>query len=698
MPPQRWTDETRDASCYYGNLIRPSSDADADDDDTEADDERGAFCSGDRPLIAGTENASADWLQTRHIFGLMGFLGFAVVYAMRVNLSVAIVAMVNRTDVPHSNSDSAFNSTSDLANDTCPLPPVVPSNWTTPHSNWQRGEFQWDEATQGLVLGSFFYGYVLTQVPGGRLAELLGGKRIYGYGVLITAIFTLLTPLAARCDLPLLVLVRVLEGMGEGVTYPAMHAMLAHWIPPLERNKFAAIVYAGSNIGTVISMPLTGWLCSQRLLGGWPSAFYIFGLLGIVWFVAWMHLVYDRPGEHPRISCKERTYIERALAVSRQRLQLEQEQEQREEQLEWPERHLEVEQRDLERAERDLERREQLKRAEEHLEWEQQHLERDQEHLQREEEHLQRAERVLERAERDLQREEHLEWEQEHLQRADRHLEVDQRDLQRADRVLKRAEETVLQREEHLEWDQETVLPRMAEEALAPEAEHIPWRAILSSVPLWAILVTQCGQSWAFYTQLTELPTYMSNILHFDIQSNALLNAIPYLTAWFVGIGCSALADWMLARRIISQLNSYRLWNSVSSVVPSLGLVGIIYGGCDWIWVTLMLAGVGSFGGAVYAGNQMNHIALSPRFAGTMYGITNSAANICGFLAPYVIGLIINHRETLTQWHIVFWLAVTLNVAGNFVYLIFARADEQSWSRSRSRSQIRRPPNRSLRI
>ena len=31
----------------------------------------------------------------------------------------------------------------------------------------------------------------------------------------------------------------------QGVTFPAMHSMLAHWVPPLERNKFAAIVYAG---------------------------------------------------------------------------------------------------------------------------------------------------------------------------------------------------------------------------------------------------------------------------------------------------------------------------------------------------------------------------------------------------------------------------------------------------------------------
>ncbi|EDV47235.1 putative inorganic phosphate cotransporter isoform X1 [Drosophila erecta] len=566
MPPHKWTDESRDASCYYedtaaSRLRRPSSSsnssASAERSDDEADDEREAFCSGERPLIrtsgAAEENHGCG-PKTRHIFGLMGFLGFAVVYAMRVNLSVAIVAMVNQTAIPHSNS-------SVIDTDTCPLP-VPHHNGSDPNPQ-KEGEFVWDEATQGLVLGSFFYGYVLTQVPGGRMAELYGGKKIYGYGVLITAIFTLITPLAAHWDLPLLVLVRILEGMGEGVTYPAMHAMLAQWIPPLERNKFAAIVYAGSNIGTVISMPLAGWLCSLDFLGGWPSAFYIFGLLGILWFIAWMYLVYDKPSDHPRISASEREYIERCLQVQR------------------------------------------------------------------------------------LINQDLAEPEEEEAQ----------------DGVNLRT----------------------------PSEEPIPWTSLLTSVPLWAILLTQCGQGWAFYTQLTELPTYMSNILHFDIQSNALLNAVPYLTAWFVGIACSALADWMLARRYISLLNSYKLWNTVASVVPSLGLIGIIYVGCDWVWVTFMLAGVGSFGGAVYAGNQMNHIALSPRYAGTMYGITNSAANICGFLAPYVIGLIINHRETLTQWHLVFWLAAGLNIAGNFVYLIFASAEEQSWSKTphtrNSRSQ-----------
>lgn len=55
----------------------------------------------------------------------------------------------------------------------------------------------------------------MTQIPGGRLAELFGGKLVYGVGVLVTAIFTLLSPIAARINFPLFITVRVLEGMGE---------------------------------------------------------------------------------------------------------------------------------------------------------------------------------------------------------------------------------------------------------------------------------------------------------------------------------------------------------------------------------------------------------------------------------------------------------------------------------------------------
>lgn len=79
----------------------------------------------------------------------------------------------------------------------------------------QANVYNWDSETQGWILGSFFYGYILTQIPGGYLAGRFGAKWLMGFGILGTAVFTLLTPLAANLGASYLIAVRVLEGVGE---------------------------------------------------------------------------------------------------------------------------------------------------------------------------------------------------------------------------------------------------------------------------------------------------------------------------------------------------------------------------------------------------------------------------------------------------------------------------------------------------
>ena len=75
--------------------------------------------------------------------------------------------------------------------------------------------FSWNAEQQGIILGAFFYGYIITQIPGGYLAEKYGGKWLFGIGTFITAFLTLLTPLAAKAGTTSFIAVRVLEGLGE---------------------------------------------------------------------------------------------------------------------------------------------------------------------------------------------------------------------------------------------------------------------------------------------------------------------------------------------------------------------------------------------------------------------------------------------------------------------------------------------------
>lgn len=81
---------------------------------------------------------------------------------------------------------------------------------------FQTGIYDWTNTEQGLILSSFFWGYVITHLPGGLLAERFGGKYTLGFGILGTAVFTLLTPVVVEeFGATGLIVIRVIEGLGE---------------------------------------------------------------------------------------------------------------------------------------------------------------------------------------------------------------------------------------------------------------------------------------------------------------------------------------------------------------------------------------------------------------------------------------------------------------------------------------------------
>lgn len=86
-------------------------------------------------------------------------------------------------------------------------------------------------------------------MPGGLLAEKFGGKYTLALGILSTAIFTLLTPVCVEWGgSTALIVLRVLMGLGEGTTFPALSALLAAWIPLKERSKLGSFVFGGGQV------------------------------------------------------------------------------------------------------------------------------------------------------------------------------------------------------------------------------------------------------------------------------------------------------------------------------------------------------------------------------------------------------------------------------------------------------------------
>jgi len=125
-----------------------------------------------------------------------------------------------------------------------------------------------------------------------------------------------LTPTAARIHVVLLIILRVLSGLGDGVMWPALQALIARWSAPEYRSFVVSVIFVGPDLGTSVGMLLAGVLSDYGFAGGWPSVFYVFGMFGCVWSVAWFLVCYNSPSTHPRISTVELKYWETMIGTT----------------------------------------------------------------------------------------------------------------------------------------------------------------------------------------------------------------------------------------------------------------------------------------------------------------------------------------------------------------------------------------------
>ncbi|PZC74361.1 hypothetical protein B5X24_HaOG207924 [Helicoverpa armigera] len=211
-------------------------------------------------------------LGMRHLMALIMFLATTVSYATRVSMSVGIVAM-------------------------------------TSNNSYGYPVFDWPRSIQDTILSSFFWGYIVLQIPAGYLAGRFGGKYLMLVSMATTGVVNLLLPIAAiKGDYMAVCACRIVMGVAQGLLYPSLHGVLGHWVPVSERSRLGTFVYAGAQLGTIIELMTSGALSASRF--GWPSVFYVAGITCIVWSIVWLIVGDSTPASSRWISKKERKYIE----------------------------------------------------------------------------------------------------------------------------------------------------------------------------------------------------------------------------------------------------------------------------------------------------------------------------------------------------------------------------------------------------
>jgi MFS transporter, ACS family, solute carrier family 17 (sodium-dependent inorganic phosphate cotransporter), other len=170
----------------------------------------------------------------------MAFLGFMCEYMMRNLLSIAITQIARKV----------YSNETLISGEVCPSDDDLMNNTNTDDSgNFKEGTYEWSEFTQGLILSSFYMGYIITHVPGGMLVEKFGGKITLLSGIVATSILTALTPASILLGgSNLLIANRVVMGLCQGFIYASVFGLLSTWIPLRERTTLGIFVLSGIQV------------------------------------------------------------------------------------------------------------------------------------------------------------------------------------------------------------------------------------------------------------------------------------------------------------------------------------------------------------------------------------------------------------------------------------------------------------------
>jgi MFS transporter, ACS family, D-galactonate transporter len=135
----------------------------------------------------------------------------------------------------------------------------------------------------GILLSAFFWTYTAMLFACGWFVDRFDASRVLALGYLVWSLSTAATGMVH--GFAMLLLMRLLLGMGESVAFPCYSKILARHLPEHHRGFANGAIIAGMKLG-----PAAGTLGAGLLMAnyGWRPVFLGIGLVSLAWLPAWM--------------------------------------------------------------------------------------------------------------------------------------------------------------------------------------------------------------------------------------------------------------------------------------------------------------------------------------------------------------------------------------------------------------------------
>ncbi len=175
-----------------------------------------------------------------------------------------------------------------------------------------QGELGLTPSAMGLATGMFFWGYIVLQIPAGRLAGVWSAKRVIGILLVFWSLISFTTAFV-RTEAELFAN-RLALGISEGGVLTCVIVLIRAWFTRAERARANTVFLLSLAVGPMIANPVSGWIIT---FSGWRWMFVLEAAPGLLWGIVWWLAIDDDPRTAAWLDPAERAALVGTLEAER---------------------------------------------------------------------------------------------------------------------------------------------------------------------------------------------------------------------------------------------------------------------------------------------------------------------------------------------------------------------------------------------
>jgi sugar phosphate permease len=162
----------------------------------------------------------------------------------------------------------------------------------------------------GFATGMFFWGYIILQIPAGRLASVWSAKWVI-LGLLLFWSVVSFSTAFVRTENELIAN-RFILGLFEGGVLTCTIVLIRKWFTRAERARANTLFLISIPIASVVANPISGVVLAHF---GWQMMFVVEALPGLVWALVWIWAIVEEPRDAKWLDPVEKARLVSALAA-----------------------------------------------------------------------------------------------------------------------------------------------------------------------------------------------------------------------------------------------------------------------------------------------------------------------------------------------------------------------------------------------